>query len=267
MIATLYQAIAPVSALWRREVIKFLRDRSRLLGAIVQPLGLWLLLGLGFQQTFQMPGDAVAGINYLEFLFPGIIALMILFTAIFSTISVVEERKSGFLQAAVAAPMSRTVLVLGNALGGTTLAVFQAALFLILLPVIGFSVSVQGLLLVLLASILMGLAFTALGFAIAWRMDTTRGFHAVMNLFLLPLWFLSGALFPAEGASPALAWLIHLNPVSYGVDLMRQGLYMPADAPLHLASIGVGLLISTVLAAVLIAWAVYTVRRPLFSDT
>jgi len=260
------RAVASVTALWRREVLKFVRDRSRLLGALIQPLGLWLLLGLGFQQTFQMPADGTAGVGYLEFLFPGIIALMILFTAIFSTISIVEERTSGFLQVAVAAPISRVWLVLGNALGGTTLAVFQAALFFILLPLIGFSVAVPGLALVLLASILMGLAFTALGFGIAWRMETTRGFHAVMNLFLLPLWFLSGALFPAEGASPVLQWLIYLNPVSYGVDLIRQGLYWPVEAPVALASIGLSLAISVALAVALLAWAIYTVRRPMYGS-
>ena len=259
-------AVASVAALWRREVIKFVRDRSRLLGALVQPLGLWLLLGLGFQQTFQLPGAGATGMNYLEFLFPGIIALMILFTAIFSTISVVEERTSGFLQVAVAAPLSRTLLVFGNALGGTTLAVFQAALFFVLLPLIGFSVGLPGLALVLLSSVFLGLAFTALGFGIAWRMKTTRGFHAVMNLFLLPLWFLSGALFPAEGASPVLAWLIYLNPVSYGVDLIRQGLYWPAEAPIALASVGLSLAVTAGLAGLLLAWAVYTVRQPLYGD-
>ena len=111
-----------LQALWKREVIKFVRDKSRLIGALAQPVVFWLLLGLGFERSFTFPASTDASINYLEYLFPGTIALMILFTAIFSTISIVEERKSGFLQAALIAPVSRVSFVLGTTLGGTSLA-------------------------------------------------------------------------------------------------------------------------------------------------
>ena len=128
-----------VRALWLREITKFLRDRSRLVGALVQPLGFWVLLGLGFYGTFQMPGTApgASEVGYLEYLYPGIIALILLFTAIFSTISVVQERQEGFLQAALVAPVPRTTIVLGLVSGGTTLAVAEAALFLLLAPLLG----------------------------------------------------------------------------------------------------------------------------------
>lgn len=255
-----------VTALWKREIIKFVRDRSRLIGALVQPLGFWILLGLGFQGTFQMPVDRAAGMNYLEFLFPGIVALIILFTAIFSTISIVEERKSGFLQAALVAPTSRTSLVLGNTLGGTTLALGEAVLFLLLLPFIGIVPSLGGLLIIVLVSAFTGIAFTALGVTIAWRMETTRGFHAVMNLFLLPLWFLSGAFFPAEGAPVLLQWLIRLNPVSYAVSGLRQGLYWPEPALLPATSVTVSLVVSGLFAVAVLALAIATVRRPLFGN-
>ena len=253
-----------VLALCKREILKFVRDRSRLLGALAQPLGLWLLLGLGFQNTFRMPDQTMASVGYLEFLFPGIIALVILFTAIFSTITIVEDRTSGFLQAALVAPSSRTALVFGNALGGTTLALLQGALFLLLLPLIGASPSFVGLGLALLVCFLTGLAFTALGFLIAWNMQSTRGFHAVMNLFLLPLWFLSGAFFPAEGASRPLQWLMSLNPVSYTVSALRQALYWPEASPVGFASLGLCLLISAAFALAMIAGAVWMVRRPLY---
>ncbi len=253
-----------VAALWKREIIKFARDRSRLIGALAQPLGFWLLLGLGFQRTFQMPVATATEVGYMEFLFPGIIALILLFTAIFSTISTVEERKSGFLQAALVAPTPRTALVLGNTLGGTTLAVVQAALFLLLLPLIGLPFHLVGLLLVLLTSLLTGLAFTALGVLIAWRMETTRGFHAIMNLVLLPMWFLSGSFFPAEGAAPLLRWVMYLNPVTYAVSALRQALYWPAAAPVAAAPLWVCLLVSAAFAVVMLALAVATVRRPLF---
>ena len=254
-----------VAALWKRETLKFLRDRSRVVGALAQPLAFWLLLGLGFQGTFRLPTEAAEDVGYLEFLFPGIIALIVLFTAIFSTISVVEERKSGFLQAALVAPTSRVALVLGNALGGTTLALGQALLFLLLMGLVGLAPSVAGLVVVVSAIALTGLAFTALGFVIAWRSETTRGFHAVMNLFLLPLWFLSGAFFPAEGAPALLRWVMMANPVTYTVSALRQGLYWPEAAPLAAAPLGLCLLVSAFFALAMIGLAVYTVKKPLFA--
>ncbi|HHP7239315.1 ABC transporter permease [Longibacter sp.] len=260
------QALTTVAALTGREVLKFVRDRSRLLGAFTQPLAFWLLLGLGFQDTFQMPGTTAGGVDYVEFLFPGVIALVLLFTAIFSTISIVEERVSGFLQAVMVAPTPRTALVFGNALGGTLLATLQALLILLALPLIDIYPSLPGILLILAICILTGLSFTALGFTIAWRMDTTRGFHAVMNLFLLPLWFLSGAMFPPEGAASVLQWLVWVNPVSYAVSGIRHGMYGLADAPGVLASPTICVAVSLGFAIVMIGLAVWTVRRPFFSS-
>lgn len=255
-----------VSALASREMLKFVRDRSRLLGALVQPLGFWLLLGLGFQGTFQMPMAETPGIGYIEYLFPGILALVLLFTAIFSTISIVDERQTGFLQAALVSPTSRTALVFGNALGGTLLATAQVLLFLLALPFVGLAFSAMGLLVVLVVSLLTGLAFTALGFSIAWRMESTRGFHAVMNLFLLPLWFLSGGLFPIEGASPLLQGLMWANPVSYAVAGLRHGLYGLDQAPAVHASLGICLGVTVAFTIAMIGVAVYTVRQPLFGE-
>lgn len=269
-------ALSTVAALTGREILKFVRDRSRLLGVLIQPLAFWLLLGLGFQSTFQMPGGmsvagasvgGAQGVGYIEFLFPGIIALVILFTAIFSTISIVEERTSGFLQAVLVAPTPRIALVVGNALGGTLLATGQAVLFLFALPAIGMAPGIGGIALIVALCLLTGLAFTALGFTIAWRMDTTRGFHAVMNLFLLPLWFLSGAMFPAEGAAPVLRWMVWANPVSYAVSGIRSGMYGLADAaPATLASPVVCLAVSAGFAALMLVAAVWTVKRPFFAS-
>ena len=256
--------LGTVIALGRREIVKFVRDRSRVFGALVQPLGFWLLLGLGFQGTFQMPTEAAAGLGYMEYLFPGIVAMILLFTAIFSTISIVEERQSGFLQAALTAPTPRAALVFGTALGGTLLATVEALLFFVAMPFVGLSYSVTGILWALAISFLTGLAFTALGFVIAWRLDSTRGFHAVMNIVLLPLWFLSGAPFPAAGASPVLQALIAVNPVSYAVSGLRQALYWPQAAPVSIASPVACLLVTALFAAAMLALATYTVRQPLF---
>lgn len=256
-------ALRAIGALTGREMLKFVRDRSRLLGALAQPLALWLLLGLGFQGTFQPPDGAVEG-TYGAFLFPGILALVLLFTAIFSTISIVEERTSGFLQAVIVAPTPRTALVVGTALGGTLLATGQALLFLLALPVINLSPGLAGLALVVAVCFLTGLAFTALGFAIAWQMETTRGFHAIMNLGLIPLWVLSGAMFPVEGAAPVLQALVWANPVSYAVGGLRHGLHGFAAGPSTLAGPGVCLAVTGGFALLMIGLAVWQVRRPFY---
>lgn len=253
--------IGTVRALWKREMIKFVRDYNRVAGAVLQPLVVWLLLGFGFRESFQIPhAGTAAGVPYLEFLFPGILALVALFTSIFSTISIVEERKSGFLQAALASPSPRSALVLGTILGGTTLAVLEALLFLVLLPVVGHVPSLAGAALMLAVTFLIGLSFTALGVVIAWRTRTTRGFHAVMNLFLMPLWVLSGAFFPAEGAPAVLQWIIRLNPVSYGVAALRDGMYLPASSPLPTPALAVSVAVTAGFAILMFLLAVRSVQ-------
>lgn len=255
-----------VAALWRRELIKFLRDKSRVGGAVLQPLVVWLLLGFGFRDTFRLPSSTGADVPYLEFLFPGMLALVALFTSIFSTISIVEERKSGFLQAALAAPVRRSVLVLGATLGGTTLAVGQSGLFLIVLPFLGPPPTATGLALMLFVLALIGLAFTALGVTVAWRIRTTRGFHAVMNLFLIPLWVLSGAFFPPTGAPPVLQWIVRLNPFSYGVDALRTAMYWPAPAPEVATSLALSLPITIIFTGLMFALAVRSVAKPIAAE-
>lgn len=253
-----------VRALWQREIVKFVRDRSRLIGALVQPLGFWALLGLGFAGTFRMPGAEDVG--YLEYLFPGIVTLILLFTAIFSTISVVTERQEGFLQAVLVAPVPRSLIVLGLVAGGTTIAVAEAALFLLLAPLVGFAPGVAAVAVILLAATLLSLAFTALGFTMAWRLETTRGYHGIMNLFLMPMWFLSGAVFPPESLPGPLGWLLYANPVTYGVGAIRQALYGFEGAPGVHVGVGVSLAVTAAFAAAMLALAIWTVRRPLFGS-
>jgi len=154
--------------------------------------------------------------------------------------------------------------VFGTALGGTLLATVQALLFLGALPFLSLSPGLLGLAMVAAICFGTGLAFTALGFAIAWRMDTTRGFHAVMNLFLLPLWFLSGAMFPAEGAAPVLRWLVWGNPVSYAVSGLRHGLHGFAADSATLAGPGVCLAVTGGFALLMVGLAVWQVRQPFF---
>jgi ABC-2 type transport system permease protein len=157
--------------------------------------------------------------------------MILLFTAIFSTISIIEDRREGFLQSVLVAPVPSAAIVLGKVLGGTVLAFGQALLFLLLGPLVGVWPTPLGFALALGIMALLAFALTALGFCIAWRMTSTQGFHAVMNLFLMPMWFLSGALFPAHNASPPLRAVMMLNPLTYGLTGLREALYLGHGVP------------------------------------
>lgn len=218
-----------VMTLCWREVVRFVRQRSRLVGAFAQPLVLWLLLGGGLSASFRPPGTPEAT-GYLEYFYPGIIALVLLFTALFATISVVEDRREGFLQGVLVAPVARSSIVLGQALGGTILAVFQGVLFLLLAPLAGIPLTVLSVLSVVAVMVLVAFSLTGLGLVIAWRMDSTQGFHAVMNLVLIPLWLLSGAFFPASGVPAWLGWAMRLNPLTYSIAALRRCLYLDNPA-------------------------------------
>ncbi len=220
-------ALLQIATLWWREVTRFRRQRSRVIGAFLQPLVFWLLLGGGLSASFHPPG-APAGTNYVEYFYPGVIVLVLLFTAIFATISTVEDRKQGFLQGVLVAPITRPTIVLGQALGGTTLALVQGVIFLILAPLAGIHLTLGGVAAAILIMALVAFALTSIGLVIAWRIDSTQGFHAIMNLILIPIWLLSGAFFPAAGAPAWLRWTMRLNPLSYGMAALRRSLYLGA---------------------------------------
>jgi ABC-2 type transport system permease protein len=217
--------LLPAMSLAQRELVRFLRQRNRVIGALATPIVFWMLVGGGMGRSFRAPGLPDGG-NYLQYFFPGTILMILLFTAIFSTISIIEDRREGFLQSVLVAPVSRMAIVLGKVLGGTVLAFAQAAVFLLLGPLVGVRPGFEGLLLALGLMALLAFALTALGFCIAWRMSSTQGFHAVMNLFLMPMWFLSGALFPAHNASGPLRVVMLLNPLTYGLAGVRESLYL-----------------------------------------
>jgi ABC-2 type transport system permease protein len=215
----------PMMTLWWREMVRFFRQRTRLVGACAQPLLFWILLGAGFSASFR-PAGSPPGVSYAEYSYPGIIALVLLFTAVFATISTVEDRRQGFLQAVLVAPVSRANIVLGQALGGTTLAVLQGMLFLPLAPAVGIPLTTLSVLTAVAVMFLVAFALTSLGLVIAWRMESIQGFHAIMNLVLIPIWLLSGAFFPAAGAPGWLRWAMTLDPLTYGVAALRHCLYL-----------------------------------------
>ena len=215
--------MAPSLSLCHRELVRFLRQRHRIIGALATPIVFWLLIGGGMGRSFR--SDVPGGENYLQYFFPGTVLMILLFTAIFSTISVIEDRKEGFLQGVLVAPVSRMQIVLGKVLGGTILAFGQGVIFLVLAPLVGVRLSVAGVALALFVMLVLSFALTALGLCIAWRMESTQGFHAIMNLFLMPMWFLSGALFPVAGAWRALQLVMLVNPLTYGLAALRRAVY------------------------------------------
>ncbi|MFQ5666379.1 MAG: ABC transporter permease [Candidatus Binatia bacterium] len=217
------RSLLPVYALWHREVVRFIRQRSRVTGAFAQPLVFWLLLGGGLNASFRPAGTET---SYVEYFYPGVITLVLLFTAIFATISTVEDRREGFLQGVLAAPVPRWAIVLGQACGGTSLAVLQGALFLLMAPLLGIALSVASVAATIGVMVIVSLSLTSLGLMIAWHMESTQGFHAIMNLILIPIWLLSGAFFPARGLPAPLSWLMTANPLTYGVAALRRCLYL-----------------------------------------
>jgi ABC-2 type transport system permease protein len=228
------ELILPALTLWWREVVRFYRQRARVVGVIASPVLFWFVIGSGFGKSFRSGG--VGGQQYLDYFYPGALIMIVLFTSIFTMMSVIEDRKEGFLLSVLVAPVSRSAIVLGKVLGGTTLSTIQGLIFLIFAPLLGIHMSLGTFLLVVLAVFLVSFALTGLGFAIAWPMDSTQAFHAIINLFLIPLWLLSGALFPLSGASTWLRLLMRINPLTYGVEALRQLFYPAASGESSLAA-------------------------------
>ncbi|MEX0886739.1 MAG: ABC transporter permease [Phycisphaeraceae bacterium] len=268
--------------LWQREIVRFLRQRNRVIGALGTPLVFWLLLGTGLNDAFVLGdpatsapatsatvpttspagGDAADTLGYRAYFFPGILVLIVLFTAIFSTISVIEDRREGFLQGVLASPAPRLAIVMGKVLGGATLATLQAGLFALIWLWVSPGTAAAALAQVAIALpviFVLGLGLTALGFCLAWPMDSTAGFHAVMNLLLMPMWFLCGAVFPLATAPAPLAAVMLANPLTYGYSVLARVLHGPtasaAAGSLPLTTT-LPVMAAAAVAAIALAWVV-----------
>ena len=228
IVPTTVGTMIPVVSLWWREIVRFYRQRSRVVGVIASPILFWIVIGSGFGTSFK-GGSGAGNQHYLDYYFPGALIMIVLFTSIFTMMSVIEDRKEGFLLSVLVAPVHRSVIVLGKVLGGTTLATIQGLVFLCFAPALGIHLGLAQFGLIVLDVFLVSFALTALGFIIAWPMDSSQGFHAVINLFLIPLWLLSGALFPLTGASGWIRLLMRINPLTYGTEALRALLF-PASA-------------------------------------
>jgi ABC-2 type transport system permease protein len=242
--------------LWTREIVRFYRQPSRIVGALGSPLLFWVLLGSGLGRSFRAEGAPQGG--YLEYFYPGTLALIVLFTAIFSTISIIEDRQEGFLQGVLVAPVPRAAIVLGKILGSATLALMQTVLFLLLAPFTYDGLGIATIARLLGIASLIAFGLSGLGFLMAWRLNSTQGFHAIMNLFLVPMWMLSGALFPASGATGWIQWLMWINPLTYGVSAIRSTIH--GHVAIGDPSVGLSLIVMSMFGAAMLAAGAWQVQ-------
>ena len=210
--------MSTIYILWLRQLKRYFRSRARMIGSLGQPILFLVALGFGLGPVYEKAG----GGNYISFLSPGIIGMSILFTAMFSGIEVIWDRQFGFLKETLVAPVSRFTIMFGRTLGGATVAMLQGCLVFIISFAIGFRpVSWATLPLAFVFMFLIAFLFTAFGTALASRLEDMQGFQLIMNFVIMPIFFLSGALFPIEGTSTILSTIASLNPLSYGIDGLR----------------------------------------------
>jgi ABC-2 type transport system permease protein len=215
------KVVDAIYILWLRQLKRYVRSKSRMVGALGQPLLFLFSLGYGFASVFRRAGQG----DYLQFLVPGIVAMTVLFTSMFNGMEVIWDKQFGFLKETLVAPVSRFVIMIGRTSGGATIAVFQGLLVLLLSYLVGFRVpSLPGLLMAIGFMLILSLMFAALGTAIASVLEDMQGFQLSMSLLVQPLFFLSGALFPLQGLPKALHYITIVDPLSYGVDGLRGSL-------------------------------------------
>jgi ABC-2 type transport system permease protein len=255
----------PAASLAWREIVRFFRQRTRVIGALGQPLLFWILFGAGLQGSFRGPG----GESYQEYFYPGVAVMIVMFTAIYSTISIIEDRREGFLQGVLVSPAPRWSIVAGKVSGGAAIALLQTMLFLWigpLLHVLGLApelhtgVSWQNVVPVVAWLAVLGVTLTALGYCFAWPMESTHGFHALMSVVLLPMWLLAGTFFPAGNAG-WLSWVIRLNPLTYATAGLRRLLASRAESVADLPGWPVCLLVTGLFCGVCLTVAVALTER------
>lgn len=215
--------------IWLRDITRYLRDRSRIISSLAQPLLYLLIFGTGFSSLMAgglgvaMGQGAEAGnLDFRTFIYPGIIGMTVMFTALFSAISIVFDREFGFLKEVMVAPVSRVAVALGKVAGGSTVAVFQGSIVLLLAPLLGITFSISQLLQLLGLMVVLAAVITTLGILIAARQRSFEGFQMIINFLMMPMFLLSGALFPLTNLPTWMDALITVNPVAYGMDALRQ---------------------------------------------
>jgi ABC-2 type transport system permease protein len=237
-----------VYIIWYRDVIRFWRDRVRLLMSLAQPLLYLAIFGVGLSATLGRAGSLGRGLpasfSYIQFMYPGVLGMAVLFTAIFSAMSVVWDREFGFLREILVAPISRSAVAIGKALGGATQAALQGVVMLVFAPFVGVHLTVVSVVEAIPLLFLLAFALTSFGVAISARLKTMQGFQVVMNFLMMPMFFLSGALFPLSGLPGWMTVLTRFDPVAYGLAPIRSailgGTGLPQAAVDRLTSVTIG---------------------------
>lgn len=222
----------PIYTMWLRQIKRFLRVKSRVASSILMPF--LFLAFLGLPLSF-IPGFKPGGMNYLDFLAPGIVGMTLLFSATISGVSVIWDKEFGFLKEVLVAPVNRFSIILGRSLGGMTIALVQALIIVAIAMAMGVKISgISGFFLSIVFMILTCATFTGLGLIIATKLADTQGFMSIMNLVIMPIFFLSGAFFPLQAMPAGIRYIMYINPLTYGVDGLRGALVGGAAFPLWL---------------------------------
>ena len=221
-----------VFIIWYRDILRFTRDRARLIGSLAQPILFLVVFGVGLSSAFGAgSGVLPPHTTYLEFMFPGVIGMTVLMTSIFSAMQIVWDREFGFLREILVAPIDRSAVAVGKALSGASQAMIGGIIMLIFAPIVGVRLSVLGVLEMLALLLLLAVSLSAFGIAIASRMKSMQGFQVVMNFLKMPMLFLSGALFPLKGLPTWMAVLTRFDPVTYAIAPVRVSLFSNSGYP------------------------------------
>ena len=257
IVTALWLEFSLVIALWRRELLHLVGERSRWLGVVLQPLLFWFVIGSGIAKTFSIRGEA--SISYLTYFYPGTLIMTILFTTIFATISVIDDRQNGFLQAVLVAPGSRASLVIGKVAGVTTLALVQAVIYLLAAPLAGFTFSTVAWFPLLITLSFASIFLAAVNFIMAWVLRSSQAYHALMSVVLIPLWMVSGAMFPLPSNS-WLALVMFVNPLSYSVAGVHHAL-MGGQSDIAMVSLSTSVTILAITATAAMTLAIWASRQ------
>ncbi len=236
--------------IWLRDIKRFSRDRARIIAAMAQPALYLFVLGTGLGAAIGRGGD------YIKFIYPGIIGMTLLFTSIFSAISIVWDREFGFLKEILVAPISRSTVALGKAFGGSTIAMIQGTMLLIFAPFVGVDLNFLMVLKLFIAMFLIAFSLTSMGIVVAARLKTMEGFQMIMNFLMMPLFLLSGAMFPLKGLPEWMNFLVRMDPLTYGIDILR---YIVIGV--HSYSLPYSLAMILSFGAVMISLAIYAFNR------
>jgi ABC-2 type transport system permease protein len=226
-------SLRAIYIIWYRDILRYWRDRWRLAASLAQPLLFLIVFGSGLSSSLKGSSSfgGANGVSYIQFIYPGIIGMAILFTAIFGAMSIVWDREFGFLKEVLVAPIDRSAVAIGKALGGTTQAMIQGLILLVLAPFVGVKLSVLTVLTMIPLAAVLAFGLSSFGVALASSMKSMQGFQVVMNFLMMPMFFLSGALFPLTGLPGWMTFLTRIDPASYGIDPLRRVVLSESGLP------------------------------------